>query len=143
MYNCTCYYSAYDKANTFDCRNGNLTIFPNSALLHTEQLLASGNNFVSIQWVDKYVENLTYIDLRNSGISYISDSATKSMLNNLKTFQFANNVLEILPQSIMEAKIDTELWISNNSYDCHCGMMWMRDWLVQAKNVMDREQVVV
>ena len=142
MYNCTCYYSTYDQANTFDCRNKHLTTFPQSALLYTDHLLASGNNFGNIHWVEKYVENITYIDLHNSQISYISTGAMRPMLNNVKTLQLTNNVLEILPHSIMEANVDTKLWISNNSFVCNCDMMWMRDWLVKATNVMDKEQVV-
>ena len=142
MYNCYCYYSRCDQANTFDCRNGNLNTLPQTALLHTDQLLASGNNFGNIQWVDKYVENITDINLRNSRISYISDRAMKSMLKNLKTFLLGNNLLEVLPQTITESNNDTKLWISNNSYDCNCGMTWMRDWLVKATNVMDKDQVV-
>ena len=50
--------------------------------------------------------------------------------------------MEILPRSITESNNDTKLRISNNSYECNCDMMWMRDWLVKATNILDREEVV-
>ena len=66
----------------------------------------------------------------------------RSMLTKLKTLNLVNNNLEILPRSIMDANNDTRMWLSNNSYDCNCDMMWIRDWLVKATNVMDKEQIV-
>ena len=65
----------------------------------------------------------------------------RSMLNNVKKLYLSNNYLKSLPKSIMESNNDPKLWISNNSYHCNCDMMWMRDWLLKARNVMDKEQV--
>ena len=138
MYGCTCYYSTNNQTNIFDCRDKNFTSLPDNAPLYTDQLSASGNNFGNIAKVEKYMEDITHLDISNSNVSSITDGVMKSMLKNLKTL----NVLEILPQSIIEAKLFTELFISNNSYDCNCDMIWMRDWLVKATNVMDKEEVV-
>ena len=142
MYSCACYYSPYNKANIFDCRNKNLTSLPKNILLQTNWILASGNNFGSIERAEKYMENITHLDLRNSRVSHITDSAMRSILNKLKTFYLSNNVLKNLLSSIRETNNNTKLWISNNSYDCNCDMMWMRDWLVKATNVMDKEEIV-
>ena len=142
MYGCTCYYSIHNQANIFDCRNKNFTSLPKSALLRTDQLLASGNNFANIDRAEKYIETLSYIDLSNSNVSSITGSVMRSLLTKLKTLNLVNNNLEILPRSIMEANNDTGIWLSNNSYDCNCDMMWMRDWLVKATNVMDKEGIV-
>ena len=35
----------------------------------------------------------------------------------------------------------TNLWLSNNPYECNCDMLWMKDWLVDTGNVMDKENV--
>ena len=142
MHGCTCYYSVHYQANIFDCRNKNLTSLPKDALLHTDQLLASGNNFNNIVRVEKYIENLSHIDLSNSNVSSITGSVMRSMLKKLKTLNLVNNNLDILPRSIMETNNDTRMWLSNNSYECNCDMMWMRDWLVKATNVMDKEGIV-
>ena len=142
MYNCACYYSPYDKANVFDCRNKNLTSLPKNILLQTNSILASGNNFGSIERVEKYMENITHLDLSNSRVSHITDGAMRSILMKLKTFNLSNNVLKNLPSSVRETNNNTKLWISNNSYDCNCDMMWMRDWLVKTTSVVDKEQVV-
>ena len=142
MYRCTCYYSPDFKTNITDCQYKNLTYLPKNVLPYTEQLLMSGNNIGNINRVEKYMQNIIYLDLNKSRVSSVSDDAMILMLQNLKTLNLANNILEILPRSITKAKNDTKLWISNNSYDCNCDMMWMRDWLVKVTNVVDKEQVV-
>ena len=142
MYGCTCYNSIHNQGNIFDCRNKRMTSLPKSALLRTDQLLASGNNFANIDHAEKYIETLSHIDLSNSNVSSITGSVMRSMLTKLKTLNLVNNNLEILPRSIMETNNDTRMWLSNNSYDCNCDMMWMRDWLVKATNVMDKEGIV-
>ena len=119
-----------------------MTTLPKSVLLHTNWILASGNNLGNIDRVENYIENITHLDLRNSRLSGITDGAMRSMLKSMKTLNLTNNVMEILPRSITESNNDTKLRISNNSYDCNCDMMWMRDWLVKATNVFDREEVV-
>ena len=141
LYGCTCYYSVPNQENIFDCRNKNLTSLPKTVLLHTNWILASGNNLGNIDRVEKYIENITHLDLRNSRVTGITDGVMRSMSMNVKKLNLSNNDLEILPLSIMEVNNDTKLWLSNDSYDCKCGMMWMRDWLVKATNFMDREQV--
>ena len=88
------------------------------------------------------MENITKLDLSNSRVSVITDGAMKSMFKSLKIFNLSNNALKILPRSIMEANNDTQIWISNNSFECNCDMLWMRDWLVKATNVIDKENVI-
>ena len=139
---CACYYSPYNQANTFDCQNQNLPSLPKDVLKSTNWILASGNNLGNIVRIGKYIENITHLDLSNSRVSGITEAVMRSMLKNIKTLVLTNNDLKILPQSIMEANNETKLWLSNNSYDCNCDMMWMRNWLVKATNVMDKEEIV-
>ena len=87
------------------------------------------------------MENITHLDLSNSRVSHITDGVMRSILMNLKTLKLTNNVIRSLPLSIQKTEDNTKLWISNNSYDCNCDMMWMRDWLVKATNVMDKEDI--
>ena len=87
------------------------------------------------------MENITYLDLSNSTASGITERAMRTLLRNMKALNLANNVLEILPRAITKSN-STRLWISNNTYDCNCDMMWVRDWLVKATNVMDKKEVV-
>ena len=87
------------------------------------------------------MENITYLDLSNSKVSYITERAMTCMLRNMKALDLTKNMLEDLPRAITKSN-NTKLWISNNCYDCNCDMMWMRDWLVKATNVMDKEEVV-
>ena len=105
---CTCYYSPYNQANTFDCQNQNLPSLPKDVLKGTNWILPSGNNLGNIAQVGKYMENITHLDLSNSHLLSISNDVMESMVKNLKTLKLVNNNLEILPQSIMEANSDTK-----------------------------------
>ena len=87
------------------------------------------------------MENITHLDLSTSRLSGITERVMRSMLKNTKTLNLTNNVLQVLPQAITKSN-KTKLWLSNNPYDCYCDMMWMRDWLVKATNVMDKDEIV-
>ena len=63
-------------------------------------------------------------------------------MNNIKSLDLRRNKLKNLPKSISKANKTNKLWISNNPYECNCDMLWMKDWLVGAKNVKDKENVM-
>ena len=88
LYGCDCYYSLQNQTNIFDCRNRKLTSLPRSVLSHTDELLASENSLGYIGHIEKYIENLSHVDLSNSDVSGISGSVMSSMLKNLKKLNF-------------------------------------------------------
>ena len=138
---CYCYYSPTQKVNIFDCNNKNLTSLPDRALKNTDWLQAKGNKLGNIDKVKKYMEDITFFDLRFNEINTITDDVMKSMLKNSKYFTISNNNIKILPRAVTTAKNNTELYISGNPYECNCNMMWMRDWLVRTTNVRDKRNV--
>ena len=62
------------------------------------------------------------------------------LMHNVKSFDIRKNNLKMLPKSIMKAN-KPKLWISDNPYECGCNMLWMKNWLIDAGNVMDKKNV--
>ena len=139
LFGCTCYYSLVDKANIFNCSNANLTHLPERASDHTNWLIASRNNLKKVFEVKQYMKEIIHLDLRDSKVTEISNDVVDIVLQNVKYLNVANNSLRQLPRAVTKARNETYLRISNNPYECNCDMMWTRDWLLKAPNVMDKE----
>ena len=142
LHNCSCRYSAEDKANVFTCQNKNFTVIPQTIQNGTDWMVLSENNLGYTTRIPSNLNQISRIDLYANSITGFSENAMTALLNNTKYLNIASNKINKLPKLIKDAKNFTELWISNNSYECNCDMMWMKDWLVKAKNVMDKESVV-
>ena len=108
----------------------------------TQWLKMSGNNLGTVLKVKSYMNEISYTDISLSNIHSISEDAINTMLTNAKYLDVRNNELEELPVGNAVSNNSTQLWISNNPYECNCDMLRMRDWLVQATNVMDKENVI-
>ena len=100
-----------------------------------------GNNLGELRNVKPYMNEITHFDMSSSEITKIKDNVMNSIINNSLYIDITNNKLKYLPTSIGQSNNRTKIWISNNPYECNCDMMWTRDWLVQATNVMDKENV--
>ena len=85
------------------------------------------------------MHEISYLDMSTSNIRYINGDVISTIQENIKYLNIANNSMKYLPRAIAVSHNITELRISNNPYECNCDMMWMRDWLVQATNVKDKE----
>ena len=71
----------------------------------------------------------------------IGDNVMKAIATNTKFFDVSNNNLTNLSSIIKDMGDDTELRLSNNPFECNCDMVWMKDWLIEAKNVADKENI--
>ena len=89
-----------------------------------------------------WFSNVTYIDLNISNVTAISGDIMTKLLKNKTYLNIAKNSLKYLPWEIEGAGNGTELWIGGNLYECNCDMLWMRDWLVTASAVRDRDHAV-
>ena len=127
--------------NIFNCTSRNLTSLPETIQDKTQWLITSHNQFGHIQDVVDYLREIVYIDMSSSSIEYISSDVMDALLENTLYLNISNNSLKVLPETITASANYTELWISGNPYDCSCDVMWMRDWLVEATHVMDKENV--
>ena len=86
------------------------------------------------------MSEIVHLDLSDSNVTEITPNVMASVLQNAKYLNVANNNLRQLPRAITKARNETKLRISGNHYDCNCDMMWMRNWLIKAPSVMDKEK---
>ena len=126
-------------SNIFDCQNKGLTSIPETVLEYTDWLLLSGNNLGSLNKAPDYLKNITLLNLSSSHITDIDERVMKVIVENVKSLDIRKNKLKSLPKSIIYKT--NKLWISNNPYKCSCDMLWMKDWLIDTKNVLDKENV--
>ena len=142
LQNCTCYSSPRQRAaNIFDCQNKELTSLPATILRDTDRLLLSGNNFGSLNKAPDYLRNISLLDMSSSNITYIDETVMEVIMQNVNSLYIRGNKLKTLPKSITNENNIPKLWISDNPYECDCDMLWIKDWLIDAENVVDKENV--
>ena len=107
----------------------------------TDWLLLSGNNLGSLNKALDYINIITFLDLSSSDITDIAEKVMEVVTKSVKHLDIRGNNLKEIPQTIKEANNMTKLWLSNNPYLCNCDMLWMKDWLMENSNVMDKENV--
>ena len=117
-------------------------MIPQTIQNDTDRMILTGNNFGYITSIKSNLNQISHVDFHANSITGFSENAMTALLNNTKYLNIASNKIKQLPKLIKDANHLAELWISNNSYECNCDMLWMKDWLVKAKNVMDKESVV-
>ena len=141
-HNCTCHRSPWEKVNIFDCQNKSLTSLPETVLQDTDWLLLSGNNLGSLNEVSDYLNNVTLLNFSSNYIEYIEEKVIKVISKSEMRVDIRGNKLKFLPRAITDMKSSTKLWISDNPYDCSCDTLWMKDSLINNKNVQDKYNVV-
>ena len=129
------------RANILNCQNQTLNTLPATVLQKTDWLLMSGNNLGIINKAPVYLENITLLNLSSNNIHEIDETVMKIIVHNIKSLDIRQNKLKTLPESIAKANKTIRLWVSNNPYECNCDMIWMKDWLIDAENVQDKENV--
>ena len=126
----------------FNCSNRNLTGLPQDILNDTHWLILTDNNLGELFEPKAYLKEVSHINISSSKITRVSTNITELMTEGKTYFNLRNNSLRNLPEVITNTRNTTELWIAENPYECNCDMIWMRDWLVQATNVMDKENAI-
>ncbi len=120
-----------------NCSYNNMTQLPNVILPDTEQVIMAGNNLQNMEYIYNNWTHLTTIDLQRSNITQISSVALKTLLLLADKVVLSNNKLKEVP-GVLQTNLQTQIVLSNNPFLCNCDMMWMRDWLQNASNVMEK-----
>ena len=79
--------------------------------------------------------------MSSSNINEIDETVMEVIIHNVKILDIRKNKLKNLPKSITKGKKTNKLWISDNPYECNCDMLWMKDWLIDTENVVDKKHV--
>ncbi len=136
---CLCYYSIGDEANTMRCSHR--TNLSAQILPRTEQLVMTGSILNNIDTVNENFIQIKMFDFQDSNITHISDNVLRMLAHNTHSINFSRNKLQKVSPFFSMISAQTKLWLGNNLYDCNCDMMWMRDWLLNATNVMDKDNI--
>ncbi len=134
---CLCHYSTSDDSNTMQCNNK--SVLPVNLLPFTEQLIMTGSNLITLDVVASVLAQVKRFVFRRCNIKHISQTALQVLLLHADIIDISENQMTELSENIMNMK--AQLWVGNNPYDCNCDMIWMRDWLQNATNVMDKENI--
>ncbi len=118
-----------------------MTQLPVFLLPNTEQLIMTGNDLKAINHVSKDFPHLKTIDMERSNISEISTLALQALLSHSQNLKLSGNKIHHMSSVLHTGGNQTNLWFSRNPLQCNCDMMWMKDWLVNATNVMDKENI--
>ncbi len=140
LHGCVCYYSLHDEANTMDCSYQGMVDTPREVLPLTEKLIMSGNHMRLLENINKNLTKVKQFDFENNSIRHIGNKATKTLLWNVNTLNLVRNKLTKLP-ILFQASTKIQFWLGQNPYECNCNMMWLRDWLQNATNVVDKENI--
>ena len=108
----------------------------------TDQLLLPGNNLGSLDKAPDYLNNVTLLNFSSNNIEYIEEKVIKAIAKSVMYVDIRGNKLKTLPRAITSMNGSTKLWISDNPYECSCDTLWMKDWLIDNKNVQDKYNVV-
>ncbi len=138
---CFCHYSFEDDVNTMNCSHKNMTLLPKMVLPQTQKLIMTGNHLVKMETWNRNLADITIFDLQNCKIIHISNSVLQNILNHTERLLLSQNQIRKLPHLFEKQRYATKLWLGDNPYHCNCGMMWMRDWLQNTTNVMDKDNI--
>ncbi len=141
MNKCFCYYSVEDAANTMNCSNNNMTHLPHQVLAGTQQLIMAGETFTHVDSVNKELIQIKKYSLKMGNIRHVSNQAWNVLLENADIVNLSCNQMTSISHLLTTNSFKAQLWLGNNPYECNCDMMWMRDWLQNATNVMDKETI--
>ena len=118
-----------------DCAHAGLTQIPKSLPIDTDWLILSGNNISSIQTEDlKFLPILSRLDLKQNKIKYIPQDFAEYLSNKSNAVNLSISSNE--RQKFESSKVFTQLSLSQNQFDCTCDKMWMKNWLIKNRDMV-------
>ncbi len=136
---CFCHYSVNNDGNTMDCSHNNMTQLPDQVLPRSEHFIMTGNNLENLICPKRCaLLGLTKLSLENNSVRTIDETFLKVLLVNGVSVNLSGNKINQVPLVLASTQLNGSIWLGHNPYECHCDMMWMQDWLLNATNVMDK-----
>ena len=125
------------KANVLNCsqrgiNNLDLIRVPDEATW----LIADFNDIPIICPSDINLRNLEHISVMNSNVTTICHGFFQKLQNltGLKYLNLAHNNIKELPKEFPKIKSLNEIYLGSNPIHCHCGMLWLTEWLNSTKS---------
>ncbi len=126
-----------------NCGHNNMTQLPDEMLPRTEHLIMTGNNLQNLNLPNNSstLLGLRKLNLENNSIKHIHEGSFRALLLSGVSVSLSGNSLTQVPPLLANTNLTADIWLSQNPYECHCDMMWMRDWLQNVSHVMDKDQI--
>ena len=123
-----------------DCARASLTQIPESLPADADWLILSENNLSVLDTqsaaILKRLNALSKLVVRKNEIKYISDDFMRQLGKNF-VLDISKNDLRSLPRSTENVTSLQKIIISENSFICSCENLWMRNWMLNNKDVVD------
>ena len=118
-----------------DCAHVGLTQIPKSLPIDTDWLILSGNNISSVQTEDlKFLPFLSRLDLKYNKIKSIRQDFAEYLSNGSNIVNLS--VLSNETKKLESWKVFLQLSLSGNQFDCTCDKIWMRNWLMKKREMI-------
>ena len=127
-----------------NCSHPYLTKIPKSLPKDTDWLILNENNISSPEVKEiEHLESLSRLDLKNNRIEIISEDFVEYLgkHENLADLDISNNNLQTIPRNFAKLNI-TKMSLSGNRFKCSCNNMWMKNWLIKKKEMVQNYSTV-
>ena len=135
---CRCYAKPHEKALVAKCSHPDLTQIPKSLPKDTDWLILNGNIISSPEAKEiEHLQSLSRLDLRNNNIEIISEAFVEYLdkHENLADLDISNNNLQTIPKNFAKPNI-TKMSMSGNRFRCSCNNLWMKNWLIKKREMI-------
>ena len=135
---CRCYANPHERALVAKCSHPDLTQIPKSLPKDTDWLILNGNNISSPEVKEiEHLQSLSRLDLKNNNIEIISENFVEylSKHDNLVDLDISNNKLQTIAKNFAKLNI-LKLSLSGNRFKCSCNNMWMKNWLIESREMI-------
>ena len=132
---CRCHVNLHEMALVADCAHAGLTQIPKSLPFDTDWLILSGNNISSVQTEDlKFLPILSRLDLKENKIKSNPQDFAEYLIHRSNVVNLSTPSNET--RKFESAKVFTQLRISQNRFDCTCDNMWIKNWLIKNREMV-------
>ena len=132
---CRCYVNPHERALVADCAHAGLTQIPKSLPIDTDWLILSGNNISSIQTEDlKFLPILSRLNLKQNKIKSIPQDFAEYLISRSNAVNLSTPGNET--RKFESAKVFTQLSLSQNQFECTCDNLWMKNWLIKNRGMV-------
>ena len=127
-----------EKALVANCTHHDLTQIPESLPKDTDWLILNGNNISNPQIKEmEYLQSLSRLYLKNNEIEQVSEDFAEYLNKhkNLVDLDISNNNLKAIPRNFAKLNI-SNLSLSRNRFQCRCSNLWMKNWLIENREMI-------
>ena len=130
---CTCFDQPRFNHFVVNCSNAGIMEFPKKLSWRANySLLLDGNNIKSMPDTD-FLSRVSFLNLSNNDISYISSNAVETLQNELIIDLTQNRNLQISTE--LAARVRGGLILGDYVTTCDCDSKWMLDWKIYKNKV--------